>query len=64
MAYQYFRRMPRLAVVPLAAMSVLFILVPALSAQTSLLILPAGALSIGLAFLFRRRGRRQKSDGA
>lgn len=57
MAYQYFRRMPRLAVVPLAAMSVLFILVPALSAQTSLLILPAGALSIGPAFLFWRRSQ-------
>ena len=57
MAYQYFRRNIKLALVPLTIMTVLFILVPSLISQTSLLILPSGAISIGLAYLaWRRKG--------
>ena len=57
MAYQYFRRNIKLAVVPLTIMTLLFILVPSLISQTSLLILPSGAISIGLAYLaWRRKG--------
>lgn len=57
MAYQYFRRNIKLAFVPLTIMTVLFILVPSLISQTSLLILPSGAISIGLAYLaWRRKG--------
>jgi hypothetical protein len=57
MAYQYFRRSIRLAVVPLTIMTLLFILVPSLISQTSLLILPSGAIAIGLAYLsWRKKG--------
>ena len=57
MAYQYFRRNIRLAVVPLTIMTLLFILVPSLISQTSLLILPSGAIAIGLAYLsWRKKG--------
>ena len=57
MAYQYFRRNIKLALVPLTIMTVLFILVPSLISQTSLLILPSGAIAIGLAYLaWRRKG--------
>ena len=57
MAYQYFRRNIRLALVPLTIMTVLFILVPSLISQTSLLILPSGAIAIGLAYLsWKKKG--------
>ena len=58
MAYQYFRRNIRLACVPLTIMTVLFILVPSLISQTSLLILPSGAIAIGLAYLSWKKGTR------
>ena len=57
MAYQYFRRNIKLALVPLTIMTVLFILVPSLISQTSLLILPSGAIAIGLAYLsWKKKG--------
>ncbi|NLC73836.1 MAG: hypothetical protein GX685_01110 [Clostridiales bacterium] len=51
MAYQYYRKNIRLALAPLLLMSALFILFPALTSQTSIMIIPSGALAIGLAFL-------------
>ena len=55
MAYKYFRKDVRLAVIPLAAMTVLFILVPSLTSSTSMMILPAGAIAIALAwFKFKK----------
>jgi hypothetical protein len=60
MAYQYFRKMPGLAMIPLALMTVLFIFVPSLSGSTSILVVPAGALSIGVSYLsFRRKNREE-----
>ena len=57
MAYKYFRKDVRLAVIPLAAMTVLFILVPSLTSSTSMMILPAGAIAIALAwFKFKKTG--------
>lgn len=57
MAYQYFRRNIRLACVPLAIMTLLFTFVPSLISQTSIMILPSGAIAIGLAWLaWRRKG--------
>ena len=55
MAYKYFRKDIRLALIPLAAMTVLFILVPSLTGSTSMMILPAGAIAIALAwFKFKK----------
>ena len=58
MAYKYYRKNLRLALWPLLMMSALFILVPALQSQTSILILPSGALAIGLAWLKYRKERK------
>ena len=55
MGYQYFRKNIRLACVPLVFMSVLFILVPALISQTSIMIIPSGALTIALAYAVYRK---------
>ena len=55
MAYKYFRKDVRLAMIPLATMTVLFILVPSLTSSTSMMILPAGAIAIALAwFKFKK----------
>ncbi|MBO7600801.1 MAG: hypothetical protein J6S95_06605 [Lachnospiraceae bacterium] len=60
MAYQYFRKDIKLAMVPLILMSVLFILVPALISQTSIMIIPSGAITIGLAYLiFKKKGKEE-----
>ncbi|MCR5594562.1 MAG: hypothetical protein K6G12_01830 [Lachnospiraceae bacterium] len=57
MAYQYFRKNIRLAMIPLAIMSLLFVFVPSLISQTSIMIIPSGALTIGLAYLiYKKKG--------
>nr|AHF24735.1 putative membrane protein [uncultured bacterium Contig12] len=58
LAYKYYRKNLKLAVWPLLMMSALFILVPALQSQTSILILPSGALAILLAWLSFTRAKR------
>ena len=51
MAYKYYRGHLKLALWPLLLMSALFILLPSLQSQTSIMILPSGALAILLAWL-------------
>ena len=58
MAYKYYRKNLGLAVWPLVMMSLLFILVPALQSQTSILIIPSGALAILLAWLKYRKEKK------
>ncbi len=49
MAYQYYRRDIKLAALPLLLMSLLFIFAPGLRSSVSTLIIPSGAISIGIA---------------
>jgi len=62
MAYKYYRKNMRIAAIPLLAMSVLFVLVPSLGGSTSFMIIPSGALAIGIAYLSWRN--RQKAGEA
>ena len=55
MAYKYFRNNLKIALIPLAVMILLFIFVPGLISSTSFMILPSGAIAIGIAFLLYRR---------
>ena len=55
MAYKYYRKDPLLALAPLLAMVCLFTLVPSLTSSTSFMIIPSGALAIGLSYLKYRR---------
>ena len=55
MAYKYYRNHMNVAVAPLVLMSVLFVLVPGLIASTSMMIIPSGALAIGIAWLLYRK---------
>ena len=62
MAYQYFRKNIRVAIAPLVMMSVLFILVPSLTGSTSFMIVPSGALAIGIAYaLYRKQNQEDKA---
>ncbi len=56
MAYKYFRGHLKIAIPPLAAMSLLFILLPGLISSASMMIIPGGALAIGLAWYYFRKG--------
>ena len=55
MACKYYRGNLKIAVVPLLVMSLLFTFVPSLTGSTSFMIIPSGAIAIGLAWLFFRR---------
>lgn len=59
MGYKYYRQNLRLAAVPLVIMSVLFILAPGLTSSTSLMIIPSGAIAIGLAWLIYRKHQKE-----
>lgn len=60
MAYKYFRGNMKIAAAPLVAMSVLFILVPSLIGSTSFMIIPSGALAIGIAYYFHKKAGAAK----
>ena len=60
MAYKYFRKDVRLAAVPLLCMSLLFMFVPSLTSSTSFMIIPSGALAIGLSWLKYRKLQKEE----
>ena len=61
MAYKYFRKNIKLALVPLFIMSLLFVFVPSLISQTSMMIIPSGAITIGLAFLIYKKSTSEQA---
>lgn len=55
MAYKYYRKNIKVAVAPLIIMSLLFILVPSITSSTSFMIIPSGAIAIGIALLLYKK---------
>lgn len=55
MAYKYYRKNIKVAVAPLIIMSLLFILAPSLTSSTSFMIIPSGAIAIGIALLLYKK---------
>ena len=55
MAYKYYRKNMSIAVAPLVVMSVLFMLVPSLVGSTSFMIIPAGAIAIGISYFIYKK---------
>ncbi len=55
MAYKYFRGNLNIALPPLILISLVFCIVPTLSSATSFMIIPCGALAIGLSWMKYRR---------
>ena len=62
MAYKYYRKNMKIALVPLVVMSLLFVFVPALVSSTSFMIIPSGAIAIGIAYYFYKRGGKHDVD--
>lgn len=60
MACKYFRKNLDVALVPLLVMTLLFVLVPSLTGSTSFMILPSGAIAIGLAWLKHKKAGGEK----
>ena len=56
MAYKYYRGNLKIAALPLLTMALLFILVPSMAGSTSFMVLPSGAIAIGVAFLLHKKG--------
>lgn len=59
MAYKYYRKNMNIAVWPLVVMSVLFIIVPSLISNTSLMIFPSGAIAIGIAYFIFKKSKEK-----
>ena len=57
MAYKYYRGNLKIAAVPLLLMTALFVFVPSLIGSVSTMIIPSGAIAIGVAFLLFRKAQ-------
>ena len=59
MAYKYYRGNMKIAVFPLITMTLLFLLVPSLTGSTSFMIIPSGAISIGVAYWYYKKSQKK-----
>ncbi len=60
LAYMYFRKDLRIVPLPLAAMILLCVLVPSVISSAGFLIVPSGALAIGLAYYFFKKDQKKE----
>jgi len=54
---KYFAKSPQIAAIPVVLMSALCIFVPSMIAQTSILIIPSGALALLIGFMLFKKGK-------
>jgi len=54
---KYFTKSPQIAVIPVVLMSALCVFVPSMISQTSILIIPSGALALLIGFLLFKKGK-------
>ena len=54
---KYFAKSPQIAVIPVVLISALCIFVPSMISQTSILIIPSGALALLIGFLLFKKGK-------
>ena len=54
---KYFAKSPQIAVIPVVLLSALCIFVPSMISQTSILIIPSGALALLIGFLLFKKGK-------
>lgn len=58
LGFQYFRKDLRVSIPPLVIMTLLFTFVPALLGAVSFMMVPSGAIALGIALLLAKRDRR------
>ena len=61
MAYKYFRGSMKIAAAPLVVMGLLFTMAPALTGSTSFMVIPSGALAIGITWVSYQRGKAERT---
>lgn len=61
MAYKYYRKNMKIALIPLVVMSLLFMFVPSLVGSTSFMIIPSGAIAIGIAYYCYKRNKGEST---
>ena len=54
---KYFAKSPQIAIIPLVLVSLLCIFVPSMINQSSLLMIPCGALALGIGFVLFKKGK-------
>ena len=54
---KYFAKSPQIAAIPLALMCALCIFVPSMITQTSILMIPSGALALAIGFILFKKGK-------
>ena len=54
---KYFAKRPQIAVIPVVLMSLLCIFVPSMISQTSILMIPSGALALLIGFMLFKKGK-------
>jgi len=52
---KYFIKQPKIAIVPLVLLTLLCILVPSMISQTSILIIPAGLIALGIGYVLFKK---------
>lgn len=61
LAFQYFRKGMKIVAIPLIVMTAVFILVPSLIGSVGFMIIPSGAMAIGIGYvLWKRESRREE----
>ena len=54
---KYFAKSPQIAIIPVALMTALCIFVPSMIGQTSILMIPCGALALAIGFILFKKGK-------
>lgn len=57
LALKYFAKSPKIAIIPLVLMCALCIFVPSMISQTSVLMIPSGALALVIGFVLFKKGK-------
>ena len=57
LALKYFAKSPKIAIIPLVLMCDLCIFVPSMISQTSVLMIPSGALALVIGFVLFKKGK-------
>ena len=62
MAFQYFRKGVKIVVIPLALMTALCVLMPSMIGSVGFLIIPSGAMAIGIAYVLWKRESKKEAE--
>ena len=54
---KYFSKSPKIAAVPVLFMTLLCVLAPSMISQTSILIIPSGALALAIGYVLFKKGK-------